>query len=99
MSLNLDNDLWNVYIDVNDFENALMNMCINAKHAMGENGTLTIVTMNTVLTRGVAEKYGLVAGDYVRLSMLDSDSGMDKEIRSKIFDPFFLTRAMMERLC
>jgi len=92
MSLNLDNDLWNVYIDANDFENALMNMCINAKHAMGENGTLTIVTMNTVLTSGVADKYGLVAGDYVRLSMLDSGVGMDKETRARIFDPFFTTK-------
>jgi len=92
LTLNLDNDLWNVYLDGNDFENALMNMCINAKHAMGEKGSLTIVTMNTVLTRSVADQYGLVVGDYVRVSILDSGCGMDKDTRSRIFDPFFTTK-------
>ena len=92
LALKLDDDIWNIYVDINDFENALINMCINAKHAMGDKGTLTITTMNIQLTRNTADKYGLVAGDYVQMSILDSGRGMDKETQARLFDPFFTTK-------
>lgn len=88
----LDENLWNVLIDSSDLENALLNMSINAKHAMGDSGSLTIVTMNKRLADAAADRLGLEAGDYVRLSVLDSGSGMDKDITERVFDPFFSTK-------
>jgi len=92
LELNLEDDLWNVHLDANDLENALLNMGINAKHAMPEKGVLTLVTMNKNLSPAVADKLGLESGDYVRLSVLDNGSGMDKDTQSRIFDPFYSTK-------
>jgi len=92
LELNLEEDLWNVHIDINDLENALLNMSINARHAMSEKGALTIVTMNKTLSPAVADKLGLENGDYVRLSILDNGIGMDKDTQARIFDPFYSTK-------
>lgn len=92
LRLNLADDLKGIYVNINDLENALLNMCINAKHAMGEKGVLTLVAMNKMLDRDLADKLGLVAGEYVYLSVQDSGSGMDKETLARIFDPFFSTK-------
>ncbi|MCK4706990.1 MAG: response regulator, partial [Gammaproteobacteria bacterium] len=89
---NLDNDLWNIHIDSNDLENALINIGINAKYAMNDKGSLTFVTMNKKLTKEASDKLGLVTGDYVRLSIFDTGCGMDEATRSRIFDPFFSTK-------
>ena len=89
---NLDEDIWNTTIDTGDFENALLNICINAKHAMGEKGLLTIITSNNKLGVSAAEKLGLPGGNYIRLSIMDSGCGMDREMITKIFDPFFSTK-------
>ena len=92
LNLKLDDDMWNVNIDTSDFENALLNICINAKHAMGEKGVLTILTANTKLGCTAAEKNGLPSGEYIRLSIMDTGIGMDSETAAKIFDPFFSTK-------
>lgn len=92
LTINLDDGLWDVDIDISDFENALLNLCINAKHAMGEKGVLTIITANAKLGAGAAEKHGLPAGEYIRLSVIDTGCGMDSETAAKVFDPFFSTK-------
>ena len=92
LELTLDEELWNVHLDANDLENALLNMAINAKHAMSDKGSLTLITMNKVLSPAVADKLGLESGEYVRLSILDNGSGMDKDTQSRIFDPFYSTK-------
>ena len=94
ISLNLrpDEDLWQVNLDSSDFENALINLCLNAKHAMENSGVLTIMTANTKLGESAAIKHGLPAGEYVRVSIKDTGCGMEKEVVDKIFDPFFTTR-------
>ena len=92
LKMELDEYLWDVNIDTGDFENSLLNICINAKHAMGEKGLLTIITTNNKLGASAAEKVGLSAGEYVRLSVMDSGSGMDSGTVTKIFDPFFSTK-------
>lgn len=89
---NFEKQIWNICIDKNDLENALMNLAINAKHAIGEKGQLTLITSNKPIKNEVADKLGLVPGDYVRLSVRDSGCGMDKETAERIFDPFFSTK-------
>lgn len=90
--ISLEDSLWSILIDPSDFENALLNLCINAKHAMKDRGSITINTSNRTLNVTTADKFGLPAGDYVRFSILDTGSGMDKETVNHIFDPFFTTK-------
>ena len=92
LSLNLDDDLWTVCIDSGDLEDAVLNMTINAMHAMPEGGEFVIVTANEHLSVNEARVMGLEEGEYVCLSLTDNGSGMDEEIVNKIFDPFFTTK-------
>ena len=92
ITLNLEDDIWNINIDSNDLENALMNLAINAKHAMGQKGSLTIVSSNKNIGKELADQLGLVTGEYVRLSVLDSGCGMNEETQARIFDPFYTTK-------
>lgn len=70
----------------------ILNISINAMHAIEGNGRLTIRTSNMEINEMEARELGLVAGDYVLLSFTDTVCGMDEKIRDKIFDPFFSTK-------
>ena len=95
-SINLEYELyepaWNVWIDENELEDAILNMCINAKYAMPDGGTLTIDTKNTYLASKEAKLLGLTSNDYVKLSISDTGCGMDEITKTHIFDPFFTTK-------
>jgi CheY-like chemotaxis protein len=84
--------LWTAYIDRNQFENALLNMCINARDAMPNGGRLTIETANRWLDAHMARRRDLPAGQYVSLSVTDTGAGMPPEVAERIFDPFFTTK-------
>jgi signal transduction histidine kinase len=89
----LANDPWPVRIDENQFENALLNLAINARDAMPNGGTLTIATANTTLDEAFAEpEIELQPGSYVMLSVTDTGSGMSPEIIRRMFEPFFTTK-------
>lgn len=92
LRLELENDLWLTEIDKGDLEDAILNVCINAMHAMPESGDLTLTTKNLSLQGLDAEILNLVPGDYVELSITDTGIGMDKTIQARIFDPFFTTK-------
>ena len=92
LNLDLFENLWTVLIDVGDLEDAILNMSINAMHAMPNGGTLAISTRNVTLTDDDARVLGLEHGDYVCLSIEDSGEGMDEETVERIFDPFFSTK-------
>lgn len=92
LSTLLDDKLWLFCADKNDLENALLNMCINAKHAMNDSGKLTIVTTNRQLDLASSEKIALPPGEYVLLSIRDTGTGMDEETQKSVFDPFFSTK-------
>jgi signal transduction histidine kinase len=85
--------LWAAYIDQNQLENALLNLCINARDAMLNGGRLTIETANRWLDEHVARRRDLPAGQYVSLSVTDTGTGMPPEVAERIFDPFFTTKA------
>jgi len=89
---NLEKDLWQVALDAGDLEDAIVNMCINAQHAMTSGGQLTISTSNTSLDMHDTQSLNIAAGDYVLLSITDTGSGMDKDTKERIFDPFFSTK-------
>ena len=90
--LDLAEELWTVRLDDNDLEDAILNLSINAMHAIVGNGQLTIKTRNKSVTSMDAPTLQLDAGDYVFLSITDTGSGMDEATKEKIFDPFYTTK-------
>lgn len=88
----LEDSIWSVYIDKGDLEDAILNMCINAMHAMPDGGDLTIATSNRTLLDDEAMVLNLPAGEYVQLSFSDTGCGIDEEVLNQIFDPFFTTK-------
>ena len=89
----LEDGLWPVKLDANELEDAILNMSINAMHAMEDKpGQLTFQTRNLQLDPAISNSLNLVPGDYVELSIIDTGCGMDNECKEKIFDPFFTTK-------
>lgn len=93
--LELADGLWPVWLDGNDLDDAILNMSINAMHAMPDGGQLVLATSNHHLNADDAKSLGLEPGDYVMLALSDTGTGMDEETRTKIFDPFFSTKGEM----
>lgn len=86
--------LWNTFIDPAQVENALLNLAINARDAMGGQGKLTIELGNAHLDDEYARTHDEVsAGQYVMLAVSDTGSGMSSEIIDKVFEPFFSTKS------
>ena len=89
---NLESDLWPIWIDTSEFEDAIINMCINAMHAMEGDGQLTIKANNIVLRSQDASLLDLKQGEYIEMSITDTGKGISDDIIEKIFDPFFSTK-------
>jgi len=86
--------LWNTFIDVGQIENALLNLCLNARDAMPDGGHIIIRCLNLQLDHDAAAPRGLAAGDYVALSVSDTGVGMAPDVIARAFDPFFTTKPM-----
>ncbi|HXT82455.1 MAG TPA: ATP-binding protein [Acetobacteraceae bacterium] len=87
----LSEDLWPALVDPSQVEAAILNLCLNARDAMEDGGQLTITTFNEVLEITDHED-DLPPGPYVRISVRDTGTGMDPEIRQRAFEPFFTTK-------
>ncbi|MDB6175243.1 MAG: sensory box protein [Chthoniobacteraceae bacterium] len=86
-------DLWTVVGDPTQMHQVLLNLCVNARDAMPDGGTLTISAENRFLdTHYAALNLEAKAGPYVSLQVEDTGIGMPPEIIEKIFDPFFTTK-------
>jgi PAS domain S-box-containing protein len=89
----LPTNLWPISGDTTQLYQVVMNLCVNARDAMPDGGTLTIRAENTQLDAGAAQSYlDAYPGDFVILSVTDTGMGIPPEIRSKIFEPFFTTK-------
>jgi signal transduction histidine kinase/ActR/RegA family two-component response regulator len=84
--------LWNSLVDPNQLENALLNLCINARDAMPDGGRLSIETANRWLDECAAREQDLAPGQYVSLCVSDTGSGMSPDVIRRAFDPFFTTK-------
>jgi len=84
--------LWTTLVDPNQLENALLNLCINARDAMPDGGRLTIETGNRWLDEQAARGRDLPPGPYVSLCVSDTGTGMTPEVMTRAFDPFFTTK-------
>ncbi len=84
--------LWPALVDANQLENALLNLCINARDAMPDGGKITIETANRWLDERTARDHGLTPGQYVTVCTSDTGTGIDKPTLERVFDPFFTTK-------
>jgi PAS domain S-box-containing protein len=84
--------LWPSLIDPSQLENAVLNLCINARDAMPDGGKITIETANRWMDQRTATERGLELGQYVSLCVSDTGTGMAPDVIAKAFDPFFTTK-------
>jgi signal transduction histidine kinase len=85
-------DLWTVLADPNQLENALLNLCINARDAMPDGGRLTIATANRWIDERDGRERDLKPGQYLSLCVSDTGSGMTPDVIAHAFEPFFTTK-------
>ena len=86
-------DLWTVKVDINQFEQVIINLAVNARDAMPKGGTLTVRTHNMGEEESKLVNPGLMPpGEYVVCEIEDTGTGIPKEIRDKIWEPFFSTK-------
>ncbi len=92
LKLELDENIKAINVNLGELEDAILNICINAMHAMPDGGRISIKTRSQELLSQDAGALRLTSGDYIVLSIADTGIGMDKEMQNKIFDPFFSTK-------
>jgi CheY-like chemotaxis protein len=90
----LATNLWTVEVDTGQIEQVLLNLFVNAWHAMPAGGDLYLQTENIILDKAYVKPFKAGPGKYVKISVTDTGVGMDDKTLKRIFDPFFTTRDM-----
>ncbi|MCD0256936.1 PAS domain-containing protein [Xanthomonas melonis] len=88
--------LWPALVDASQLENALLNLCINARDAMPDGGRLRIDTSNHWIDHDLAQQLGMREGPYLSLCVSDTGTGMPPDVVARAFDPFFTTKPLGE---
>jgi signal transduction histidine kinase/DNA-binding response OmpR family regulator len=88
----LEAGIWPIKADPGQLENAVLNLCVNARDAMQDGGRLTIETSNACVDHVVAKEFAILPGQYALIAVADSGVGMSTEILARAFDPFFTTK-------
>jgi two-component system, cell cycle sensor histidine kinase and response regulator CckA len=93
LSTNFCRDLWLIAADATLLHQVFMNLCVNARDAMPDGGTLSITSENLVLDENYARMFlDAQVGSYVVVTIADTGLGIPPEILDRIFDPFFTTK-------
>ncbi len=86
-----------IMADASQIQQVIVNLCVNARHAMREHGgTLDVSLVESTYGHELGQKLGLVAGSYLRLMISDTGQGMSAHVQEHIFEPFFTTKDVGE---
>ena len=88
--------VWPALIDPGQLENALLNLCINARDAMPDGGRITIETANKWIDDAGSRRHDLPPGQYLSVCVTDTGTGMSPDLMAKVFEPFFTTKPLGE---
>jgi PAS domain S-box-containing protein len=88
----LQDNIWTVTVDPGQIEQVLINLYLNAWHAMPDGGSLYIQTENVSLSDDYCKPFEVQGGNYVKISVTDTGIGISDEIIERIFEPFFTTK-------
>ncbi len=92
-----DPELWSALIDSHQFENALVNLALNARDAISKGGEVTIEAANVTLDDAYAKQHeDVTPGDYIKIAVSDTGTGMSPDILAKAVEPFFTTKEVGE---
>jgi PAS domain S-box-containing protein len=91
---NVQKDLWSTVVDRGQIEQVLLNIYLNAWHAMPDGGDLYLTTENAIIDDDFSKPAFVSPGEYVKISITDTGVGMDEKTKERIFEPFFTTREM-----
>ncbi len=94
MTQDLEEKLWTVDADRSQMDQVLLNLFVNAWHAMPEGGEIFIRTQNIRMEAFQAQSLGISPGPYVQISVRDTGVGMDEITRERLFEPFYTTKEM-----
>ncbi len=89
-------DLWSLHGDATQLQQVLLNLCLNARDAMADGGTLTISARNATLQQAELLDHDSSPGDFVVVDVRDTGTGISPEHLEQIFDPFFTTKGIGE---
>jgi signal transduction histidine kinase/CheY-like chemotaxis protein len=92
LSIDAPSACWTTRSDRSQLENALLNLAINARDAMGGRGRLSVRLANHAIDPSDGALRQVDPGDYVRLSVADTGCGMSPEVAARAFEPFFTTK-------
>ena len=86
--------LWPSLCDPHQLENAILNLCINARDAMPDGGQLTIETANVCIDDRGAREHDMQPGQYTEICVTDTGTGMPPDVVGRVFEPFFTTKPL-----
>jgi PAS domain S-box-containing protein len=86
--------LWPSFCDPHQLENAILNLCINARDAMPDGGQLTIETANACIDDRGARERDMPPGQYTEICVTDTGTGMPPDVVARVFEPFFTTKPL-----
>jgi PAS domain S-box-containing protein len=93
ISIAVAQEPWNALIDPTQIENAVLNLALNGRDAMKGSGKLALTVSNVALDAAYAKSHvDVLPGDYVRLAVRDTGTGMTPEVMAQVFEPFFSTK-------
>ena len=94
IELDLAEDLKIIHADSSQIEQILLNLALNASHAIADDGRITIKTRNVILDKDFTNTHwGTELGEYALLTISDTGHGIAKEVQPRVFEPFFTTKA------
>ncbi|MEA2729204.1 MAG: hypothetical protein QOF70_3679 [Acetobacteraceae bacterium] len=94
VGMTLMSGLWPNLCDPHQLENAILNLCINARDAMPDGGQLTIETANAYIDDHGARERDMQPGQYTEICVTDTGSGMPPDVVARVFEPFFTTKPL-----